>query len=706
MSGIYGPLPYFRPRIWDNYIGTDTEFEGAFEQIEQFLSTEHNKNSLKEEPLHKACELARFALRQMSGLSEMAKSKLSNIITLLVTVNGNFICGVDPAMRVYLHIVKVFACSCLVERAVGKLWIFCTPANKVSSRSLESFQRAARVIPFAIKFINDLLPTDQNILADLTIFVLRSPGKFADPKHQDLFKELTTIFNEYSPPSKNKTHVEPEDHPYRIVPPPSEEDAPKAPQLTERIIREGQTIDKDIAAPPPPTLGPPASPEDNTLVWLWKSTKRTLGWSQEKTPVGLFTDIAPIVEKMSPEERRKYEEGYTHFKAEYRMVKERQISKITYIVRLNLDHYWPYLIPHGRDKYPNDKKGFLRMYDSDFANIAEELFFSTPSTPSEQEKEVLCGVLKGVQGFFEWYKRQDGLYVKGPKRPDLKVQTERMVAEAAQLRPAIHAQLIIQLKSILEMVISKESLLNGLGSHFLAVKIADLLERYLTPGALCYIFDRLLTDPMDMNTGEGKVAPFSSFDMSNHANFSLKIGGLVDKIFEEIFQLGEAVGLVSVAVGGLQAILNFAGKLGVVDYREKVGVLIQQLLASVFSSECKMIPFLLMLHLFNKKVEGNFEPTLQAFLAKTPEEKQEFVQGVQTVFTKKLYSLVMELTKKHSSVAASLVTQVGSVEDFCDTVTGRIWQITQSQELLLMLIAHLLCGVKEGLEEGMKWKRS
>jgi hypothetical protein len=235
-------------------------------------------------------------------------------------------------------------------------------------------------------------------------------------------------------------------------------------------------------------------------------------------------------------------------------------------------------------------------------------------------------------------------------------------------------------------------------------KAVDMLETYLTPLNVCFLLDRMLNDPIDLNTGEGKTPPLSAFDMSDYKAFSGRLGELLNQIIDECYKLGEASGAAGAAAGMLQGAVAFINKIGVTDTNTDLGVLFQQAMASLYASECMMIPFLLLYHLLNKKEGDKLTPALRPFWDMPAAKTQEYVKGVQTVFLTKMYAMIMEQTKKKSATLAWGIDQMDSIKEFCDTLAGRLWQITQSQELMMMLVLHLLKGAKEGMVKGAQWK--
>ncbi len=370
-------------------------------------------------------------------------------------------------------------------------------------------------------------------------------------------------------------------------------------------------------------------------------------------------------------------------------IKDKQIDKICSILEPTIRLYMAPMISSIMDI--KIRETFLTQLLEEFKACSKSLFLHPPSKPTIRQKKYVDEFLRSiiaVVGFYNGLK----LYEKDSKA-NLELQTACLIKEVENSRSSIINELQRTISDIVKLALKDKGEIPEFCCTGIGILCVELLEKYLTPSLIGFLLDKFLQEnekhelKMDLDTLEGPKPTLGTYRIFADEFYSTVYGDLIITIIEAVMKLGNLSGapkLVTQVLGLAKEIGLLSNHL-IVD-KMAVGEMVQAFLAKLAASECSMLPFLVIKHL---TFDGELMP-LKIYFAMKPEERDVYTRESYKYFN---ILFLNRLIKK----IGFLSKVIPSLTDFCETLCKRLWQITQSQPLLLKTVLEILKGVKRGM---------
>lgn len=388
--------------------------------------------------------------------------------------------------------------------------------------------------------------------------------------------------------------------------------------------------------------------------------------------------------------------------------KKKQIKFVKDFGRRFMRDYYPAIVM-GKSSSPTDQylQHALKEFMQAFPPAIPHFLFHDPKIVEQHEKNIIISVLEQVTIFFHIYNQSIEVIKRGDKQFDDRDLVDKEAIILSKMRSVSNeikqasgptqesmipgslneAEMMINLTNIVKNVILQyykncdpdfkdtPKTMQQFYAAVLPVTITPLLfDRILSPHLFRVLFINLLLRDIAIPDDCVESPAFKECDASDIA-FTKQVGEIAQVLTSEILKFGEAKGILK----GVKLIAS----------KDSLGELIQKGINRVMGTDTCFIPVTLLDHL----LYHNGKPTLiEAFSQTTQGSANNVEQDVK----KRIYEILIE---KLPSFLAWATDNFTSVDSFCETLSKRIFELTQSKKLFILFSCYLLKGFNEGLSK-------
>lgn len=380
--------------------------------------------------------------------------------------------------------------------------------------------------------------------------------------------------------------------------------------------------------------------------------------------------------------------------------KKQQIKFVKDFGRRFMRDYYPVII-QGTAPSPTDsfQQHALNEFMTTFPEAIPHFLFHAPKVVEQHEKDLILRVLEQFTTFFQLY----NLSIEGIKNKDKHFDTRRLEDKETLILSMMRSisiennlvsfipatfdenEMMITLSNILKKIIlqyyflddpgcedTSKALQKCLAATIPIVVIPLIFKRILSPQFFRVLFDNLLLRDISLPSDFVESPDFKDCDASDLL-FTKEVGEIAQQLTQEILKFGEAKGILR--------------GLGLITTKDSLGELIQKGINHVMGTDTCFIPISLLDHL----LYHNGRPTLiEAYNA----ESQESSSSVEMDVKSRIYKILM---KKMPSFFAWATDNLTSLDSFCETLSLRIFELTQSKKLFILFSCYFLEGIRLGL---------
>jgi len=386
-------------------------------------------------------------------------------------------------------------------------------------------------------------------------------------------------------------------------------------------------------------------------------------------------------------------------------IRKKQIKIISHIAEKFMRDYYPYLVSIGSNQKKNIYHEFaIKKFTKSFIDVIPDLFFKLPKILEKQEKQTICCLMEKVTDFFQDYSQSHQKMLDKDAQFDSKhiALKEMMLLESMNslLRekskgsyipfPTEDDELKIRftetidntLMMILGISNSEQNSLTANTKNFISTMASLLItpvlcNQVLSPYLFCLIIDQLILKDSELDMDESNAIPLKLCDSSDK-EFSKNVGDLIERLSNELIGLGDAKGMI-------KKIPNIVSK-----FKFKIGSYVQKGINQVLGSDSSVKPLMILHQILYK--DGS--PTMIGAFNLEETEMVEFQKSIEIKVQHRLYELIMKNLPK---IISQAITKFSTLEQFCKTLSHRLFEITQSPKLYIVFICYILEGIQHGL---------
>lgn len=392
--------------------------------------------------------------------------------------------------------------------------------------------------------------------------------------------------------------------------------------------------------------------------------------------------------------------------------KAKQIEIVSDFARRFMRDYYP-LIIQGKESSPEDKflQFALKRFMETFPSALPHFLFKEPKILGVHEKVILVGIMNQLNNFFKCY-NSAVITIKETNR--VFDQLDQLTKETLILdkikslsvnenqlslvpQDLDEAEFTIQLTKTLEKVILKyfeftdpdgenkpKEVQEFTATMISLLAIPICCHQVLSPLLFCLLFDNLLLRDIDISSDYITTPPLSSCDCSDEV-FSKRVGALAENLVAEVLLFGEAQGVIKSA--------KFFIK------KDKIGAIIQKGINQILGTDTSLKPILILDNL----LYHNGQPTLKGAFNNSPDKNESYRKEIELKVRTRIYDILKEKLPK---VVVWATDKLTSLDTFCETMSRRLFELTQSKKLYMLLACYLLQGVYDGFSELCNEQRS
>ena len=643
-----------------DYDGKDAfqSVESQFDLVIHFAEQADKPFFLDEEKLSTAFMVVQVSLNAFKILQEKNLQQAYKLFDLLATRPLDRCFKDKKTQLYYTRLIEILRESPLIDKAKKHIDVFLMGHQLLNKK----LQRAIIVTNFAVVYLSRLTNRQKICFISSRKLVHLEPP--IDEKGQAHFKRIASILDRV--PTKLVTPADPVVPASKIgqpsVPVVVCSDTSSSPQIlecSEPILQYGLDFFTQLFS----ILGP--SPPENEKLKIEKALQTTKALTIAKTP-----------EKH-----------------------DLQSKKIRILFREIFRNYAPFLLrAPEQSPFKLSFSIFIEKFDALLPSFVNRYFFKVPSHPSVAQQRMALSIIKEIANYLSHL--EDEKTAMKSNDPNLYYLQVFSLCEE------------IILKLLDEENSGKKSKKpvpwHPLVAYLGSIVVMQMVHKFVNPYNLCLIIERLLSQPVDLDDYNPQKADAKLFQVSSV--FKSQLAKDFQIILQQILIIGAPKqGLINTQISNL-----ISGKINEQENVETIAERFLQFLYQVKSSDCSMTPLLVTSHILLKKVEGSFNP---AFILNEPvpdrpnlpiELKHRVLIMLQPFLVTKLETYANQhdenesffegLKKKAVGAIGKLCLSTDICKNFCEHFIKQIWELTQSEESLKLLVLYLLKGIRKGLE--------
>jgi hypothetical protein len=383
--------------------------------------------------------------------------------------------------------------------------------------------------------------------------------------------------------------------------------------------------------------------------------------------------------------------------------KKKQVKFVADFGRRFMRDYYPHIILR-KESSPRDQylQYALEQFTETLPAAIPHILFHATKILEKHEKQMIISVLKQVINFFSVYnlsmetiKQSDKLFEEKrlvDKEAIILTQMNTLLTEQNELsfipESLNEAEFTINLSKIFKLLIlqyykitdPKGETVSPSVQQFTASTIPLFVvpiffQRILSPYLFCVLFDSLLLKDIDIPEGYVEGTPLKQCDASD-AIFTQQVGLLAEQLTGEILRFGEAKGIIK----GVKLIVS----------KDSIGELIQKGINHILGTDTCFLPIAIL----NSLLYHQGRPILLEAFNLDDEKSTAYMKSVEKNVQSRIYEILMKRLPKFLAFATDNLT---SLDSFCETLSTRIFELTQSKKLFILFSCYILHGFKEGL---------
>jgi hypothetical protein len=423
-----------------------------------------------------------------------------------------------------------------------------------------------------------------------------------------------------------------------------------------------------------------------------------------------------------------------------------RLDKITQPFHGMVEQYLPDILIAKSD---TTMKEFLRSKVPDFDKLLKPLMakccFKEPSQVSRVEQQTMNSIFDQLTVFFNMIVKtiDENKSIADLANDDQKNFLKQLLLRRAlgipiekasavkedDCKVLLHEALFQELQGLYGLMLQADpkgpvfDALTEMGQFAFAMLSLIILKRIVTPYTIALIIERFIDDTIDFSiTKDSNPNPVNL----NEADviFAKALGEKIQNLAKSVLTLGDPQSLMRPIVFGVGKIIDLK--------QASIGQSIMKLLKELKGSKCTLTPFLVIEHLFFQrngdklqavmlpehlptqetidattkrvglKIEKDIFPKIEKMLKDAPQPKEAVAQQAEGKNEiKDVGGFWNMLADKAVKKTTELVLSSDMIRKYLENLNHRLWILTQDEDIIEIIILHLIRGLRKGVEAGI-----